>query len=126
MSSSSVWIRVPLATAALMIGWIVVCCTLASMRSTTCPPRWIRPRIGGLSFSSVPPWMEVAASVVLLDLAIYGQHVAFHAVPVLWRLHRMHHADLEFDVTTGVRFHPVEIILSMVIKLAVVTALGAP
>src|SRR3954451_8806122 len=54
MSYSSVWIRVPLATAASMIGWIVFCCTLVSMRSTTCPPRWIRPRIGGLSFSSVP------------------------------------------------------------------------
>src|SRR4051794_30279343 len=74
----------------------------------------------------LPPWMEVAAPVVLLDLAIYGQHVAFHAVPVLWRLHRMHHADLEFDVTTGVRFHPVEIILSMLIKFGAVTALGAP
>src|SRR3954463_10366266 len=54
MSYSSVWIRVPLAPAASMIGWIVFCCTLASMRSTTCPPRWIRPRIGGLSFASVP------------------------------------------------------------------------
>ena len=55
--------------------------------------------------------------VVLLDLAIYLQHVLFHAVPALWRLHRMHHADLEFDVTTGVRFHPIEILLSMGIKL---------
>src|SRR4051794_11139456 len=74
----------------------------------------------------LPPWMEVAAPVVLLDLAIYGQHVAFHAVPVLWRLHRMHHADLEFDVTTGVRFHPVEIVLSMLIKFAAIVLLGAP
>jgi len=64
--------------------------------------------------------------VVLLDLAIYAQRVAFYAVPVLWRPHRMHHADLEFDVTTGVRFHPVEIALSMLIKSAVVVALGAP
>jgi sterol desaturase/sphingolipid hydroxylase (fatty acid hydroxylase superfamily) len=64
--------------------------------------------------------------VILLDLTIYLQHVLFHAVPVLWRLHRMHHADLEFDVTTGVRFHPFEILLSMVIKLVVVAALGAP
>jgi len=74
----------------------------------------------------VPSWAAVLASVVLLDLAIYAQHVAFHAVPVLWRLHRMHHADLEFDVTTGVRFHPVEIALSMLITSAVVVALGAP
>jgi sterol desaturase/sphingolipid hydroxylase (fatty acid hydroxylase superfamily) len=68
----------------------------------------------------------VAASVVILDLAIYLQHVLFHAVPVLWRLHRMHHADLEFDVSTGLRFHPIEILLSMLIKFAVVVALGAP
>ena len=73
-----------------------------------------------------PVWFAIPASVILLDLAIYLQHVLFHAVPVLWRLHRMHHADLEFDVTTGVRFHPLEILLSMAIKLAVVAALGAP
>jgi len=74
----------------------------------------------------LPPWLAVPLSILLLDLAIYLQHVLFHAVPGLWRLHRMHHADLEFDVTTGLRFHPVEIVLSMVIKLAVVAALGAP
>ena len=75
---------------------------------------------------SLPPWAALAISVLLLDLAIYAQHGAFHAVPVLWRLHRMHHADLEFDVTTGVRFHPVEVVLSMMIKFAVVIAIGAP
>ena len=74
----------------------------------------------------LPTWIVLVASVVLLDLAIYLQHVLFHAVPALWRLHRMHHADLEFDVTTGLRFHPIEILLSMVIKLTVVVALGAP
>lgn len=74
----------------------------------------------------VPTWLAVIASVLLLDLAIYLQHVLFHAVPALWRLHRMHHADLEFDVTTGVRFHPIEILLSMMIKLGVVALLGAP
>lgn len=74
----------------------------------------------------LPLWLAVLLSILLLDLAIYLQHVFFHAVPSLWRLHRMHHADLEFDVTTGLRFHPVEIVLSMVIKLAVVAALGAP
>ena len=62
-------------------------------------------------------WLAFVASVMLLDLAIYLQHVLFHAVPVLWRLHRMHHADLEFDVTTGARFHPIEILLSMGIKI---------
>jgi len=73
-----------------------------------------------------PAWVRVAASVVILDLAIYLQHVLFHAVPGLWRLHRMHHADLEFDVSTGLRFHPIEILLSMFIKFAVIAALGAP
>lgn len=72
-----------------------------------------------------PALFSIIASVVALDLTIYLQHVAFHFVPVLWRLHRMHHADLEFDVTTGVRFHPFEIFLSMLIKLIVIAALGA-
>ena len=75
---------------------------------------------------ALPSWIEIVAAVVLLDLVIYLQHVLFHAVPALWRLHRVHHADLEFDVTTGVRFHPVEIVLSMLIKLGAVAALGAP
>ena len=75
---------------------------------------------------ALPAWASMTASVILLDLAIYLQHVLFHAVPALWRLHRMHHADLEFDVTTGLRFHPIEILLSALVKLAVVAALGAP
>lgn len=73
-----------------------------------------------------PGWVAVVLSVLVLDLAIYLQHVMFHAVPALWRLHRMHHADTEIDATTGLRFHPVEIVLSMAIKLAVVAALGVP
>jgi len=75
---------------------------------------------------SVPPLVAIIASVVIMDLAIYLQHVLFHAVPGLWRLHRMHHADLDYDVTTGARFHTLEIILSMLIKLAVLSAIGAP
>ncbi len=75
---------------------------------------------------SVPVWLAVLLSVVLLDMAIYFQHRLFHAVPWLWRLHRMHHADTEFDVTTGLRFHPLEILISMGIKLAAVPLLGAP
>lgn len=74
----------------------------------------------------IPFWLAFILSVLALDLAIYLQHVMFHAVPTLWRLHRMHHADLEFDVSTGLRFHPIEILLSMGIKLAVVTVLGPP
>jgi sterol desaturase/sphingolipid hydroxylase (fatty acid hydroxylase superfamily) len=73
-----------------------------------------------------PGWVAILVSMLVLDLAIYLQHVMFHAVPGLWRLHRMHHADLEFDTTTALRFHPVEILLSMAIKLAVVAALGPP
>jgi sterol desaturase/sphingolipid hydroxylase (fatty acid hydroxylase superfamily) len=65
-------------------------------------------------------------SLVVLDAAIWLQHRVFHAIPLLWRLHRVHHADLDFDVTTGARFHPVELLLSMLVKFAVVIALGAP
>jgi sterol desaturase/sphingolipid hydroxylase (fatty acid hydroxylase superfamily) len=81
---------------------------------------------GLFNLVALPAWVAVLASVVILDLAIYLQHVLFHAVPTLWRLHRMHHADLEFDVSTGLRFHPIEIFLSMLIKFAVVAALGTP
>src|SRR5205085_1569842 len=81
---------------------------------------------GLLHSLDLPGWIAIPLAAILLDLAIYLQHVLFHAVPALWRLHRMHHADQEIDVTTGVRFHPVEILLSMVIKLGVVLALGAP
>ena len=75
---------------------------------------------------AVPEWLAVVLSVLVLDLVIYFQHVVFHKVPVLWRLHRMHHSDQECDATTGLRFHPVEIAISMAIKLLVVAALGAP
>jgi sterol desaturase/sphingolipid hydroxylase (fatty acid hydroxylase superfamily) len=81
---------------------------------------------GLLNNLALPAWIGIVTAFVLLDLAIYLQHVMFHAVPGLWRLHRMHHADLDFDVTTGARFHPVEILLSMGLKLAVVAALGPP
>ena len=74
----------------------------------------------------LPGWAAVLFSVIALDLVIYLQHVMFHAVPMLWRFHRVHHADLDFDVTTGVRFHPIEILLSMGIKLAAVAVLGVP
>lgn len=76
--------------------------------------------------TALPEWFEIVAAVVILDLVIYGQHVLFHHVPMLWRLHRMHHTDLDFDVTSGARFHTIEILASMGIKLIVVAALGAP
>lgn len=81
---------------------------------------------GLLNASPPPAWLAVPAAVVLLDLIIYFQHVMFHAAPTLWRLHRVHHSDLDFDVTTGTRFHPVEILLSVLIKCAAVAAIGAP
>ncbi|MGH6691168.1 MAG: sterol desaturase family protein, partial [Gammaproteobacteria bacterium] len=74
----------------------------------------------------VPAPLAFAVSFLALDLVIWVQHVAFHRVPLLARLHRMHHIDLDFDVTTGLRFHPVEILLSLLIKSAAVVALGAP
>jgi sterol desaturase/sphingolipid hydroxylase (fatty acid hydroxylase superfamily) len=82
--------------------------------------------IGLLNTVALPTGVAVAAAVLLLDLIIYGQHRLFHAVPWLWRLHRMHHADPDFDTTTALRFHPLEILLSMLIKMAAVLALGAP
>ena len=73
-----------------------------------------------------PYWLLVALSIILLDFIIYLQHVMFHAVPTLWRLHMMHHADLDYDLTTGIRFHPIEIIVSMGIKFSAIVLLGAP
>jgi sterol desaturase/sphingolipid hydroxylase (fatty acid hydroxylase superfamily) len=81
---------------------------------------------GVLNNLALPAWLAVVLAAVALDLVIYLQHVMFHAVPRLWRVHRVHHADLDFDATTGVRFHPVEILLSLGIKTAAVTLLGAP
>ena len=81
---------------------------------------------GLLNNVDLPGWVVVVLAVIALDLAIYFQHVLFHAVPALWRVHRMHHADLDFDLTTGARFHPIEVLLSFGIKLLVVLALGAP
>ena len=81
---------------------------------------------GLLNLLSLPAWLAFVTGVVLLDLIIYFQHVMFHAVPTLWRLHRVHHADQDFDVTTGTRFHPIEILLSTAIKCAAVAAIGAP
>jgi len=81
---------------------------------------------GLLNNFALPYWLPVVIGVAVLDLVIYLQHVMFHTVPVLWRLHMMHHADLDFDMTTGLRFHPIEMILSMGIKLSVVVVIGPP
>lgn len=81
---------------------------------------------GILNYYEVPFLIAVVVSVVAMDFIIYLQHVMVHAVPALWRLHRVHHADPDFDVTTGARFHPIEIILSMLIKFATIAVLGPP
>jgi len=73
-----------------------------------------------------PGWIEVLLCIILLDGAIYFQHTLMHAVPLFWRLHRMHHTDMDLDVTSGSRFHPIELLLSMIYKFAVIAALGAP
>ncbi|MBM7456997.1 sterol desaturase/sphingolipid hydroxylase (fatty acid hydroxylase superfamily) [Oceanisphaera litoralis] len=104
----------------LLLRW---CFPLAAVGAA-----WLAAERGWGLFNAItlPVWACVVLSLLILDLLIYLQHRLFHAVPWLWRLHRVHHTDLEFDVTTGLRFHPLEILLSMVIKLAAVTLLGAP
>ena len=79
---------------------------------------------GLFNYYDIPFWYGVIAAVIIMDFVIYIQHVMVHAIPVLWRLHRVHHADLDYDVTTGARFHPIEIILSMLIKFATILLLG--
>ena len=81
---------------------------------------------GLLGLVGLPFWAEVLLAFLILDLTIYLQHMMFHHVPVLWRLHRMHHSDTDFDLSTGLRFHPLEIIASMAIKLVAVAVIGAP
>jgi len=81
---------------------------------------------GLLNNIPIPYWLAVVAGVVIFDFFIYLQHIVFHFMPTLWRLHMIHHSDLDFDLTTGIRFHPVEIILSMIIKLGIVYLFGMP
>lgn len=73
---------------------------------------------------TLPGWIEIVAAILILDLIIWAQHLITHKIPVLWRLHRVHHADVDMDVTTAIRFHPVEIALSMLLKIGVVYVLG--
>lgn len=82
--------------------------------------------VGLLNQFALPAWISGVLAFLALDLLIYGQHRVFHQVPVLWRLHRMHHTDLDLDVSSGVRFHPIEILLSLIIKVCAVWILGAP
>jgi sterol desaturase/sphingolipid hydroxylase (fatty acid hydroxylase superfamily) len=81
---------------------------------------------GLLTLLDWPLWLTTLAAIIALDLVVYLQHVLMHAIPLLWRLHRVHHTDLTIDVTTGLRFHPLEILLSMALKCAAIAALGPP
>lgn len=81
---------------------------------------------GILNFYEIPFVLAIIVSVVAMDFIIYLQHVLVHSVPALWRLHRVHHADVDYDVTTGSRFHPIEIVLSMLIKFATIIVIGPP
>lgn len=81
---------------------------------------------GLLNQVDVPAWLAIGLSIILLDMAVYWQHFMMHAFVPLWRLHRAHHADLDIDVTTGTRFHPLEMLLSMLMKFAVIVFIGAP
>jgi len=101
--------------------WLIFPVVAVGMASFTSSQGW-----GIFNYYELPFWLVVIASVVIMDFVIYLQHVMVHAVPALWRLHRVHHADLDFDVTTGARFHPIEIILSMLIKFATIIVLGPP
>ncbi len=87
----------------------------------------VNARGGGLfGMVALPGWLEILLAVLVFDAAIYWQHRLLHIIPLLWRLHRVHHSDIAFDVTLGVRFHPLEILLSMLIKLGLVLLLGPP
>jgi len=101
--------------------WLIFPVLAVGMASFASSQGW-----GIFNYVELPFWFVVIASVVIMDFVIYLQHVMVHAVPALWRLHRVHHADLDFDVTTGARFHPLEIILSMLIKFATIAVLGPP
>ena len=81
---------------------------------------------GIFNLLALAPWLKIILSLLILDFIIYLQHLLFHHIPILWRLHRMHHTDLDLDVTSGNRFHPLEIIISMLIKMAAVVILGVP
>ena len=81
---------------------------------------------GVFNMAALPLWISIPASVALLDMAIYWQHVASHKIPALWIFHRVHHADRDLDVSSGLRFHPIEIVLSMLYKFAIIILLGAP
>lgn len=83
-------------------------------------------QLGFLNLYELPFIVKFILAFVLMDLAIYFQHVMFHALPLFWRFHRVHHSDLDCDITTGLRFHPFEMIISIIFKFLIITSIGAP
>lgn len=101
-----------------LLGWLVPILAVG-MAMIVADRGW-----GLLNMIDLPTWLEILIALVLLDFAIWAQHVLFHKVPLLWQLHAMHHVDQDLDATSGVRFHPIEILLSMLIKLGLVILIG--
>ncbi len=81
---------------------------------------------GLLNIINLPVWLSIILGIILLDMMIYWQHVISHKWPILWRFHKVHHTDRDIDVTTALRFHPIEIVLSMGFKMGIIVLLGAP
>ena len=101
------------------VGMVMAPILAVSMAALAAEKGW-----GLFNLISFDPWIEGLLAIILLDLAVWAQHIAFHYVPWLWRLHAVHHTDRDLDATTGVRFHPVEIGVSLLWKAAVILALG--
>lgn len=113
--------NIGLAVSGILILRLLVPFTLAGFAFGITQRGW-----GVLPMLGVPLWVAVPVSVILLDLAIYGQHILTHKIPFLWRLHRVHHADIDLDVSSALRFHPLEIVLSMGWKCLIVAVIGIP
>lgn len=95
--------------------------SLAYMSAVTA----VEQSFGLLNWLATPEWLAIVVTLLMLDVAIYGQHIVLHKCPLLWRLHQVHHTDMEFDATTAVRFHPIEIIISMAYKVLCIFLIGA-
>lgn len=113
------WRNVAMVVIASAVAYLLVPVTTVALAATTASAG-----VGLFNQIHLPPVLELFAGIVLLDLAIYWQHRLFHMLPWLWRIHRVHHNDIGFDATLGLRFHPAEIVLSLFYKLALVVALG--
>ncbi len=117
------WQRWPANLALVLLGTIAIR-LMGPLVAVGVAARVEAARFGLFQWLALPPWLTFLLAILALDLIIYAQHVAFHRVPLLWRIHRMHHSDLELDATSGVRFHPFEYAISMLVKSTAVALLG--